>query len=291
MILTWDHKEPSEYRSKARENIVSQYDTVNIYDLNIRTVRKCETGVFEAVDENNKIWTGRKLVLASGVEDIMPNIGGFRECWGNGMFVFQLPLTSEDSRLMPQPNSFHCFFCKGYEERGSRSCGILAIDALSSLPHAMHVGRHALQLSSSVTFYTNGSGDLAKTLKEALINTPQMDSDNRVIQKVVKGCHGAEVTIHFEDGSEKTESFLGAVPKMRQKAPFAAQLSLDLGPGGEIITKSPFMQTSMKGVFAAGDCGSAMKTATNALSTGTAAGAGISAQILAEKLGHQPLFN
>jgi thioredoxin reductase len=154
----------------------------------------------------------------------------------------------------------------------------------------MNAGRHALQLTSSVTFYTNGSKNLAKSFEDALSATPRMHVDSRSIKKLVKSPRGAEVIIHFEDGSEKKEAFLGAVPKMRQAAPFAAQLGLDLGPGGEIATKPPFGQTNMKGVFAAGDCGSAMKIAANALSTGAAVGAGVSGQLLAERMGHQPLF-
>ncbi|TVY27402.1 Thioredoxin reductase [Lachnellula hyalina] len=270
MVLTWDHKEPSAFRSAARENILGQYETVKVYPTTIDTVKSLENGLFEAVDSNSKAWVGRKLVLASGVEDIMPNIEGFQQCWGSGIF--------------------HCFFCKGFEERGSESSGLIATDALASVPHAMHAGRHALQLCTSVTFYTNGSEDLTREFENALTNTPEMNVDSRRIKKLVKGPNGAEVIVCFEDGTEKIEGFLGAAPKMKQRAPFADQLALELNPGGEITTKLPFMQTSMRGVFAAGDCGSAMKIAANALSTGAAVGAGVSAQILAEKFDHKPLF-
>jgi thioredoxin reductase len=87
MVLTWDHKEPSAYRSAARENILGQYESVKVHHVTIHTIKQREDAVFEATDDNGKVWSGRKLVLASGVEDVMPDIEGFRECWGSGMCV------------------------------------------------------------------------------------------------------------------------------------------------------------------------------------------------------------
>lgn len=79
----------------------------------------------------------------------------------------------------------------------------------------MHAGGHALQLSSSVTLYTNGSEELIKEFRSALDTTPQMNVDSRSIKKILKNLPGAEVTIQSEDGTEKTEEFLGAALKVR----------------------------------------------------------------------------
>ena len=84
--------EPSSSRttkaalSAARENVVSQYESVKIYNVAIETVKKIDDG-FQAVDAHGKSWSGRKLILASGVEDIMPDIDGFKENWGKTMYV------------------------------------------------------------------------------------------------------------------------------------------------------------------------------------------------------------
>jgi thioredoxin reductase len=145
-------------------------------------------------------------------------------------------------------------------------------------------------LSSSVTFYTNGSLEVAENLDRAVMSTPQMKVDSRSITKLIKGPNESEIIIKFLDGSEKTEAFMGAAPKIKQTSPFAEQLGVDLNPGGDMVVKPPFMETAVRGLFAAGDCGSSMKVVGNALSTGAAVGAGVSGQILAEKFGHQPLF-
>jgi len=43
------------------------------------------SGGFKAVDDNGKEWFGKKLVLGTGVTDIMPDIEGYEECWVSGM--------------------------------------------------------------------------------------------------------------------------------------------------------------------------------------------------------------
>ncbi|KAM0161478.1 hypothetical protein ACHAQE_003535 [Botrytis cinerea] len=150
---------------------------INIYENLIREIKEDDNGTFETNDGAGNTWTGIELVLASGVEDVIPNTKGFKECWGS-------------------------------------EC-LIAIDALASVSHAMHAGGHALQLSSSVTFYTNGSEELIKDFRSALDTTPQMNVDSRSIKKILKNLPGAEVTIQSEDGTEKTEEFLGAALKVR----------------------------------------------------------------------------
>ncbi|PQE06886.1 Thioredoxin reductase protein [Rutstroemia sp. NJR-2017a BVV2] len=98
MILIWDHMEPSLYRAAARENILAQYDTVTFYDTTIETVRKLDDGTFEVTNNDGIVSVGIKLVLASGVQDIFPNITGFEECWGKRIF--------------------HCLFCKRLRRAG-----------------------------------------------------------------------------------------------------------------------------------------------------------------------------
>jgi thioredoxin reductase len=149
----------------------------------------------------------------------------------------------------------------------------------------MHAARHATQLSKKVTIYTNGNSDLAKQFEESFSGSPAFAADARKITKLVKGPKGGQVVMHFEDGSEVTEGFLGHAPITKAKGPFAEQLGIDTTPMGDLVTKPPFLATNVKGVFAAGDNSTPMKITPNALFTGSLAGAGVSAQLVAEKLG------
>ena len=84
-VLTWDHKDPAEFRNKGREDIMKRYSTISFQDIEIKSVAKTAQGHFELKDAKNKIWTGRKLVLATGVKDLYPDIEGYADCWARGM--------------------------------------------------------------------------------------------------------------------------------------------------------------------------------------------------------------
>lgn len=84
-VITWDHKDPKEFRAAARENIAAGYETVTFRDVGVETLRKAEDGSFAATDTEGKLWTGKKVILATGVKDVYPDIEGYAECWVTGM--------------------------------------------------------------------------------------------------------------------------------------------------------------------------------------------------------------
>lgn len=71
-------------------------------------------------------------------------------------------------------------------------------------------------------------------------------------------------------------------PKTQINGPFAGQLGLELSPSGDIKTTEPFFNTSIPGVFAAGDCASALKAVVLAMSSGTTVAGGLASQLQAE---------
>ena len=158
------------------------------------------------------------------------------------------------------------------------------------LPPVMHMARMAAQLCTPVTIYTNGSEQLAKDVMAAAGENSPFKIDSRPIKKLARSGKGVETLVHFEDGDTKAEAFLVHSPKTQLKGPFAQQLGLELTPMGDIKTTPPFLQTSVRGCFAAGDCMTPFKVVPNAIANGSMAAAGSSAQITAEKHGHKPLF-
>lgn len=156
----------------------------------------------------------------------------------------------------------------------------------------LHFARNCLRLSKEVTLYTNGNEQLASDLQSAIDAAPApMKADARKISRLTKGANGSEVTLTFEDGTEKTEGFLAHKPKSRHRgAKLAEQLGLELTPQGTIKVNPPFNQTSVRGVFAAGDTASMMPTVTFALASGTAAGGGAPSQLQADTYGQKPMF-
>lgn len=71
-------------------------------------------------------------------------------------------------------------------------------------------------------------------------------------------------------------------PKTETNGPFAEQLGLHLTSAGDIQTTEPFFNTSVHGVFAAGDCAGPLKSVVTAMSSGTLVAGGLAAQLQAE---------
>jgi thioredoxin reductase len=85
-VPTWDHRDPSEFREAARKDF-DRYGTVKVENAEVASVKNTADGLFEATGTNGQVWTGRKLVLATGVVDIFPDIEGYANCWISGMSV------------------------------------------------------------------------------------------------------------------------------------------------------------------------------------------------------------
>jgi thioredoxin reductase len=82
----FDHVDPADFRAKARADLLKRYETIEFKTTTVKTVRKLESGVFEAVDEAGTTYRGKKLGLGTGVRDVMEGMPeGYEECWGRGM--------------------------------------------------------------------------------------------------------------------------------------------------------------------------------------------------------------
>jgi thioredoxin reductase len=86
-VPTWDHRSPAEFRAKARDDLLARYETIQFADTKINSVTKMPAGTFQATDAAGKVWEGRKLVLATGVRDIYPDIDGYGDVWGHSVLV------------------------------------------------------------------------------------------------------------------------------------------------------------------------------------------------------------
>ena len=62
----------------------SRYGCVTVENVEIETIKQREDGLFEASGDG-RTWTAKKVVLATGVEDVFPDIPGYADCWGTGM--------------------------------------------------------------------------------------------------------------------------------------------------------------------------------------------------------------
>ncbi|OLN87628.1 putative thioredoxin reductase-like protein 3 [Colletotrichum chlorophyti] len=254
-VLGFDHVPPPVFRAKAREDIKARYaESVTFADVKVLKASRLKEGLFAAEDAKGKRWFGRKLVLATGVTDIMPeDIDGYEDCWGRGIF--------------------HCLFCHGFEERGAERVGVLAFGMTGNLKMATHIAYMAWPLGKQVTIYTHGNETLA-TEVSSLSNNP-FRVDSRKITKLRMAGDHTSVTLTFDTGNEVTERFLAHAPWTRPNGPFVEQLGLEVAENGDIKTAAPFGETSVSGVYAVGDCGNMIKAVVTAATSGSLCAGGM----------------
>jgi len=97
-FLTHDGERPAVIAEQARTKVLA-YKTVTWWNGLAVSGRKTGSG-FEIITQNDGIFYGRKLIFATGIRDILPDIKGFAECWGISVI--------------------HCPYCHGYEFRGEK---------------------------------------------------------------------------------------------------------------------------------------------------------------------------
>jgi hypothetical protein len=77
--------------------------------------------------------------------------------------------------------SFHCLFCHGYEERGVKSAGVLAIDDCAAAKAALLISRFANRLADEVVIYTHGNKTLTAEIEKVIAQSKLKSRTRRSI--------------------------------------------------------------------------------------------------------------
>ena len=85
MVPTWDHKNPTAFRTQAKEDLLSHYSTMQVAQGEVVEIQKRDDSHFELKDADGKTWASKKIILAVGTVDNFPDIGGYAENWASRM--------------------------------------------------------------------------------------------------------------------------------------------------------------------------------------------------------------
>ncbi|KAF2143180.1 uncharacterized protein K452DRAFT_296965 [Aplosporella prunicola CBS 121167] len=268
-VLSRDGTPPSQFRAIAREQM-APYTSIEFQEATIVSVQNTEVEPgylgFKAVGSNNNTFAGRKLILATGTEDVLPDhIEGFLDNWPEHIY--------------------QCLFCDGFEQKGY-PIGVLGYPH----PSYNHLAMMALPFNrDDVTIYSNGavSSDAAvqQALKTALASNVKLDT--RPVKRLVNNGEGPEngITVEFETGpSAKLGMLLHRPPTRNRAQNLIDQLGLKTGEGsGEVVVDPTFAESSVKGCFVAGDSSELVKQVALAMGAGVRAAAGVSLQLCNEE--------
>jgi thioredoxin reductase len=245
-FLTQDGKTPKQIATLAKEQ-VNQYKTVTFYSgLAVRGA-KTEKG-FEIKTQSGK------LILATGLKDIIPDIKGFAECWGISVI--------------------HCPYCHGYEVKNEK------IGILGNGDYGFEFSRLVNNWTKDLTLYTNGKSTLTKEQTEKL-----RKHNISVVEKVIDGfehINGQIQNIVFNDNSKTSMTAIYARPELIQHSEVPAQLGCELTEQG-LVKVDTSQKTTIHGVFACGDNSNSSRDIALAVSTGMVAGGTCSKEIIQEE--------
>ncbi len=220
--LTRDGIEPSEFRRLAREEL-RRYDCVEIRDLEVADATCRPDARFHVRLATGEELVCRKLLIATGVLDNLPDIPGMRELYGRSVF--------------------HCPYCDGWEWRDRR---------LAVVGVARDGSGTALTLrtwSRDVALCTNGSAADRGTRERVERNGVAVRTE-RIARLVHDG--GVLQAIEFAGASPLACDALFFTSGQHPQSDLAIRLGCQLTRRGTVKTGT-LSDTNVPGVFVAGD--------------------------------------
>ena len=248
-FLTRDGMPPLELRRIAREQL-APYPSVELCATDVVETVAAD-GQFEVMLGDGRHVVARKLVLATGVRDELPAIDGLAELWGTSVF--------------------HCPYCDGWEVRDRP----LAVYPNSADPEILlHMATLIRHWSRDLVLLTNGPASLNAEEREQLAAMGVVLREERITR--LESDNGALARIVFADGTALRRGALFVRPEQRPRTELAVRLGCDLSddspffPG--LIRVDAAWQTTVPGVYAAGDVATPTQQVATAVSSGAIAG-------------------
>jgi thioredoxin reductase len=241
-LLGHDHKPPLDILAAARQQL-ARYPTVRL--VNARADNAGGTiDDFSVLTDDGETLTARRLLLTYGVSDQMPTIPGFADCWGKS--------------IVP------CPYCDGFEVAGQH-WGLVY-----SGPQALHAVSLFHDWTDRLTLFADGHDIPADARADlARRNVPVIDGKLESISHR----DGHLSTINLDTGRNLAVDVLFAHPRNRPSANLHTTLGLETldAPVGLYLKTDDRRETSVRGIYAAGDLANPMASVTLATSSGAMA--------------------
>jgi thioredoxin reductase len=234
---------PAHFRREARTQL-AKYPNVTFRDEPLETITGSR-GDFQAGTVR-----ARRVLLATGLVDDLPELEGLAPLWGYSVF--------------------QCPYCHGWEAQ-ERRWGYYAPDAT-----AQHIGLFVMQLrgwSAEVTLFTNKiSDDVRNTLVAAKVAI-----ESASVARLVGTGHQLE-SVELADGRRVACEALLMHPPQKQ-VELVRVLGVSLDDEGYVKTDPMTRETSIPGIYAAGDLTTRAQAAVLAAAAGMQAAAVINAEL------------
>ncbi|MBD0287983.1 MAG: NAD(P)/FAD-dependent oxidoreductase [Flavisolibacter sp.] len=254
--LTRDDILPMEFIKICHQEI-KKYGVGYIPKKVVRA-RKNDEGVFVVRDEEGTVYYAKKLLIATGLSDTLPEVEGFSEMYGKSIH--------------------HCPYCDGWEVR-DKKLGVYARNK-----EGWELALNLKAWSEDVTLFTDGKNKVKPFQKELL------DANNIEVIKWsiarLKGTDGKLEAIIFKNGEERLCEALFFVNGYTQQCDIAETFDCEISNKGVVMTNR-FQQTQTPGLFIAGDADKDMHFVVVAAAEGAKAGVVINKELQKEICEHK----
>jgi thioredoxin reductase len=251
-VFTRDGTPPGELLAEARRQLRT-YPSIELRHIAAESATIVDGG-FAVGLEGDETVRARRIILACGVRDELPPIRGLAEHWGTRVF--------------------HCSYCHGFEERDRPLAvfarGETALKSVASL----------LQLSKDVILFTDGPGDLTT------VDRKRIEDRARIIESRILKVTGETdaLAIHLENNSVVARSALLIATTRHLASKLPSQLGCRLNSPSSITVDANW-QTSVPGVYAAGDIATSSSFVAMAAASGAEAAMRLDGALSREDLG------
>ena len=257
-FLGQDGVAPAEIMRQGLTQL-ARYPTVDFVHAEALSASHADAGFVLTLSDGSEA-RGRKLILATGVTDELP-LESMIPRWGVSVL--------------------HCPYCHGYEVSGRRLAAIANAEA------AVHQAM-ILPDWGPTTFFTQGAFEPSAEEAGLLARRGVEIERTPVVELLGEG--SATRALRLADGRELPFEAVFTASKTRMASPLAEQLGCAFAEGvtGPCIEVDPMQQTSVAGVFAAGDAATSMYNATLASAAGVMAGVAAHRALVLEEAGATP---
>jgi thioredoxin reductase len=251
--LTRDGIEPDELIRLARED-VKRYPTVAFHRGEIVAARRTSGG-FTVVAAGGLQLSARKLLLATGVVDELPDIEGLRELYGKSVH--------------------HCPYCDAWEWRDQP----IAIYGRGEEGVALSLGLTVW--SEDLVLCTDGPSGLSEDQYEELDRAGVDIREDRIVR--LEGRDGLLENVIFAEGEPLARRAFFFWSGQHQRSQLAAKLGARCNAKGTVETGS-CEATNVPGLYVAGDSSKEAQFVIVAAAEGAEAGMAINQALLKEDL-------
>jgi thioredoxin reductase len=253
---------PEELLKIGREQL-EPYPSVEVRSARV-TGTSGENDDFEVILDDGAVVGARKLLLATGVVDELPDKPGFEELWGRGVY--------------------HCPYCHGWEVRDR------PLAVLNPGEGAAERAAFIRNWSRDIVLLTDGPANLNEEGRRTLraLDIPVREGRISHLEGDPSRAAGGLRRIHFEDGSSLEREGLFYVPPQRQGSELAEMLGCEIVAMGQapagVKSDPTTRETTVAGVYVAGDAGNAVQSALLAAASGANAAFFVNHSLVADEV-------